>query len=221
MQQALTKSMHPVLTSNPTELVVPSWPSAMLSACTPPCHFATHGRPGCLPPPWPPLLRCLCSGMRLSYITWAPRNPRADPGPPDLPAMSAVNSYGLGNLLTRCRFVSDTRVVDGSKVQVLGGMTFGSYGAHCAASYPHKYLTAAAALGTTCEDVDEFCVRLLRCFQEYKRKSTGVPRGVAIAGGADARGGAVREEGQQAAGAGGEVVLTAADAKMARLQNGH
>jgi hypothetical protein len=40
--------------------------------------------------------------------------------------MSAVNSYGLGYLLTpvhmECRFVSGTRVVDGSKVQVLGGI---------------------------------------------------------------------------------------------------
>jgi hypothetical protein len=72
-------------------------------------------------------------------------------------------------------------------------MTFGSYGAHCA-SYPHKYLTAAAALGTTCEDVDELCVRLLRCFQEYQRKSTRVPWGVAAAGDAGARDGAVREQ---------------------------
>jgi hypothetical protein len=52
MQQALTTAMRPVLTSNPTELEVPSSPFSFSNAlaCSPPYHFATHGRPGCLPP---------------------------------------------------------------------------------------------------------------------------------------------------------------------------
>ena len=40
-----------------------------------------------------------------------------------------------------------------------------------ACSYPHPYLTAAAALGTTHGDIDAFCVRLRKCFADARRRA--------------------------------------------------
>ncbi len=37
-------------------------------------------------------------------------------------------------------------------------------------SYPVPYLTAAASLGMTHADVDEFCVRLRKCFADVRRR---------------------------------------------------
>jgi hypothetical protein len=40
----------------------------------------------------------------------------------------------------------------------------------CTDAYPHAYLTAAAAIGTTLEEVRELEQRLDKCFAEFKRK---------------------------------------------------
>jgi hypothetical protein len=38
-------------------------------------------------------------------------------------------------------------------------------------SYPHPYLTAAAALGTTHGDIDAFCSRLRKCFVDARKRA--------------------------------------------------
>lgn len=43
------------------------------------------------------------------------------------------------------------------------------YGAHYS-DYPHDYLTAAAALGTTEADVDEFVSKLKKSLGEWKKQ---------------------------------------------------
>ncbi|MEW5314094.1 MAG: hypothetical protein WDW38_005614 [Sanguina aurantia] len=74
----------------------------------------------------------------------------------------------LGAMLwSRC--VSGTRVVAPGKVQQLCGCTFVNYGSHHD-NYPSVYLTAAAAVGTTSTEVDEFVQRLSKCLTEFKRK---------------------------------------------------
>lgn len=74
----------------------------------------------------------------------------------------------LGSMLfTRC--VSGTRVVARGKRQEVGGVPFVGYGAHCD-DYPHDYLTVAAAVGTTHQDIDGFIARLRQCWVEFQRK---------------------------------------------------
>lgn len=75
-------------------------------------------------------------------------------------------------LARRC--VSGTRVVAPGKTQSVGGVAFRNYGSHVEEPFPHTYMTAAAALGTTREDVDELVVRLDKCFTEFKKKCGGV-----------------------------------------------
>lgn len=67
--------------------------------------------------------------------------------------------------------MSGTRVLTGGKQQTVGGITFADYGCHIS-GYPHPYMTAAAALGTTQQDVDVFVVRLVKAYQELKDKWT-------------------------------------------------
>ena len=74
----------------------------------------------------------------------------------------------LGSMLfARC--VSGTRTVPRGKTQQVGGLIFKGYGAHYD-SYPVPYLTAAASLGMTHNDVDVFCTRLNKCFDDIRRK---------------------------------------------------
>lgn len=70
-------------------------------------------------------------------------------------------------LFSRC--VSGTRVVAPGKRQDVGGVVFDGFGAShdC---YPVPYFTAAAALGTTRDDVDRFCAQLTKCFKDYRKK---------------------------------------------------
>ena len=68
-----------------------------------------------------------------------------------------------------CRCISGTRVVPRGKVQSVAGLSFVGYGAHHA-DYPHVYLTAAAAIGTTREEVDEFAARLSKAYEEFASK---------------------------------------------------
>eukprot|EP00803_Ostreobium_quekettii_P004682 evm.model.scf_690.1 EVM.evm.TU.scf_690.1 scf_690:1172-7451(+) len=74
----------------------------------------------------------------------------------------------FGSMLwSRC--ISGTRVVARGKKQTVAGMDFVGYGAHHS-HYPHDYMTAAAALGTTRADVDKFACRL-RDTLDKRRKS--------------------------------------------------
>ena len=68
------------------------------------------------------------------------------------------------------RAVSGTRVVVPGKTQEVGGITFHGFGASHDA-YPVPYFTAAAALGTTREDVDAFCARLTKAFADFRKKA--------------------------------------------------
>ncbi|WIA16718.1 hypothetical protein OEZ85_013372 [Tetradesmus obliquus] len=67
------------------------------------------------------------------------------------------------------RNVSGTRVLTCGKQQDVAGITFADYGCHIS-GYPHPYMTAAAALGTTKADVDVFVVRLVRAYKELQVK---------------------------------------------------
>jgi O-phospho-L-seryl-tRNASec:L-selenocysteinyl-tRNA synthase len=74
----------------------------------------------------------------------------------------------LGSMLFgRC--VSGTRVVARGQAQAVGGLVFAGYGAHHDA-YPCDYLTVAAALGTTENDIDEFLERLGGCFAKFRQR---------------------------------------------------
>jgi O-phospho-L-seryl-tRNASec:L-selenocysteinyl-tRNA synthase len=51
------------------------------------------------------------------------------------------------------------RVVARGKRETVAGVDFEGYGSSCSA-YPHHYLTAAAAIGSSTEDVDIFVEKL-------------------------------------------------------------
>ena len=75
----------------------------------------------------------------------------------------------LGSMLwSRC--VSGTRVIAPGKTQTVAGTAFEGYGSSHDA-YPCAYLTAAAAIGTSKAEVDEFCNRLAKCVKEFQQKS--------------------------------------------------
>ena len=74
----------------------------------------------------------------------------------------------LGSMLFS-RFVSGTRVVARHTRQHVAGHSFIGFGAHCD-DYPVAYLTVAAALGTTQEDINEFLKRLTVAYAEFKLK---------------------------------------------------
>lgn len=78
------------------------------------------------------------------------------------------NATFFGSMLwARC--ISGTRVVARGKQQAVGGLNFVGYGSHCD-DYGCDYLTAAAAVGTSEEEVDEFVARLCKCYDEVKQK---------------------------------------------------
>jgi O-phospho-L-seryl-tRNASec:L-selenocysteinyl-tRNA synthase len=77
-------------------------------------------------------------------------------------------------LFSRC--VSGTRTVPTGRTEEVGGVRFQGYGAHHDA-YPVAYLTAAATLGTTREDVDDFCARLAKTFAEARRRASKAAEG--------------------------------------------
>lgn len=81
---------------------------------------------------------------------------------------SDATATHLGSMLFS-RGVSGTRVVPLGKSGGVEGMEFKGYGSHCNA-YPHgPYLTAAAAMGMTLEDVALFKDRLGRALKDYTK----------------------------------------------------
>ncbi len=79
------------------------------------------------------------------------------------------------------RGVSGTRVVAPGEVRVIDRHRFVGYGAQCDA-YPCAYITAAAAIGMTGEEVDAYVEKLERTIVEFK-KQKGRGGGVADEGG--------------------------------------
>jgi len=74
----------------------------------------------------------------------------------------------LGSMLwSRC--ISGARVIGPGKTQIVSGIKFNGFGSSHDA-YPCAYLTAAAAIGTSKEDIDNFCSRLSKCVNEFRSK---------------------------------------------------
>ncbi|CAG0893252.1 unnamed protein product, partial [Cyprideis torosa] len=74
----------------------------------------------------------------------------------------------LGSMLFT-RHVSGARVVSGREEKTVAGVKFQGWGAHCD-TYPVAYLTAAAGLGMTLEEVEIFLKRLDKCLTQLKEK---------------------------------------------------
>lgn len=88
------------------------------------------------------------------------------PAPPpgraggDAPAAAQELTF-LGSMLFS-RYVSGCRVIVQGKVKVVGGVELRGWGAS-SCGYPYPYLTVAAAIGATEEDVNKFLGRLDKC----------------------------------------------------------
>lgn len=78
----------------------------------------------------------------------------------------------LGSMLFK-RCVSGTRVVlgRGRSSKTIGPHTFQGWGSH-ANDYPHSYMTAAAAVGVSTDEVDTFIKRLDTTMTEFHKKQT-------------------------------------------------
>jgi len=72
-------------------------------------------------------------------------------------------------LFTRC--ISGTRVVSRHQNKIIGGQEFVGFGSSTD-RFPHAYLTAACAVGLSGGELEEFFVRLDKCFKDFfaKRK---------------------------------------------------
>lgn len=81
---------------------------------------------------------------------------------------AAVSMFG-SMLFTRC--ISGTRAVAQNQTKVISGQTFEGFGSSHH-NFPHAYLTAACAIGLTKVEMDEFFLRLEKCFKDIivKRK---------------------------------------------------
>ena len=75
---------------------------------------------------------------------------------------SAMHASFLGSMLFK-RSVSGTRVVARGVTNHVAGVTLEGFGAHCNA-YPNDYLTVAAAVGTTKQDILAFVAKLRQCY---------------------------------------------------------
>ena len=95
------------------------------------------------------------------------------------PPTNTTSITFLGSMLFQ-RCVSGTRVVARGRRQQVGGLPFEGYGAHCDA-YPVDYLTVAAALGGTEDEVAELVRRLGTCFHEFQRRAARSSSGRASA----------------------------------------
>ena len=80
-----------------------------------------------------------------------------------------VTSLFGSMLFTRC--VSGTRVVSTGASKTIAGQQFVGFGSSTE-DFPHSYLTAACAVGLTEGEMNEFFVRLEKCFKDFwaKRK---------------------------------------------------
>jgi O-phospho-L-seryl-tRNASec:L-selenocysteinyl-tRNA synthase len=74
----------------------------------------------------------------------------------------------LGSMLfARCS--SGLRIVTPKSTRQVADISFTSYGAHFD-NYPHTYLTVAAAIGGSKEEIDKFFVRFEKTFKDYQKE---------------------------------------------------
>jgi O-phospho-L-seryl-tRNASec:L-selenocysteinyl-tRNA synthase len=80
------------------------------------------------------------------------------------------NATFLGSMLFQ-RCASGARVlVSEDKAKNIGGVIFARGFGQSYDDYPHRYMTVAAALGTTTTEIDEFFSRLKVCIAEFRKK---------------------------------------------------
>lgn len=94
------------------------------------------------------------------------------------------------------------RVVTPDGTKDINGHVFTGWGAHTQ-NYRCAYLTAAAAIGMTKEDVDIFLKRLDKCLSKFTTKDTAVARDDDLDDGEQGRQSCGCENGQQEATNGG------------------
>jgi O-phospho-L-seryl-tRNASec:L-selenocysteinyl-tRNA synthase len=70
-------------------------------------------------------------------------------------------------LFTRC--ISGTRVVPTNEIKSISGHTFEGFGSSTE-DYPYSYMTAACAVGMSEMEMNEFFIRLEKCWGEYVAK---------------------------------------------------
>ena len=70
-------------------------------------------------------------------------------------------------LFTRC--ISGTRIVPRNESKTISSHTFIGYGSSHD-TYPHAYMTAACAVGMSEGEMNEFFVRLAKCWKDYRTK---------------------------------------------------
>jgi O-phospho-L-seryl-tRNASec:L-selenocysteinyl-tRNA synthase len=87
----------------------------------------------------------------------------------------------LGSMLFS-RGVSGTRVVAPGERRAVGPLSFVGYGASCD-DYGCAYLTAAAGIGMTEADVDDFAERLESTIRDYRRQAVAAAAAVSVRGG--------------------------------------
>ena len=87
----------------------------------------------------------------------------------------------LGSMLFS-RGVSGTRVVAPGERRAVGPLSFVGYGASCD-DYGCAYLTAAAGIGMTEADVDDFAERLESTIREYRRQAVAAAAPSSVRGG--------------------------------------
>lgn len=69
--------------------------------------------------------------------------------------------------------LAGVRVIATGKEHTVAGCNFRGYGSSCS-NYPQPYMTAAAALGGTREEVDLLVTRVRKCFAEFSKKQAAV-----------------------------------------------
>mmetsp|Transcript_21053 Transcript_21053/g.50027 ORF Transcript_21053/g.50027 Transcript_21053/m.50027 type:complete len:539 (+) Transcript_21053:278-1894(+) len=77
-----------------------------------------------------------------------------------------ISSFGA-MLFSRC--VSGTRVVPRAQTKNMGGEEFIGFGSSTN-DYPHAYMTAACAVGVSCQEINEFYKRLDKTLKEFVSK---------------------------------------------------
>lgn len=85
------------------------------------------------------------------------------------PGKAAGSPTFLGSMLFT-RMASGSRVYVPGKMQEVSGIKFGSYGAS-SDLYKVPYVTVAAAIGGSTEEVDEFLRRLYTCMLEFRKRN--------------------------------------------------
>ncbi len=82
---------------------------------------------------------------------------------------SRVNILRLRNTSKILIFKNSNRIVTPKSTRQVADISFTSYGAHIN-NYPHTYLTVAAAIGGSKEEIDKFFVRFEKTFKDYQKE---------------------------------------------------